>query len=310
MFLDHLGHEEGLARQTVSAYLSNVKHHYTTELSLFGPPSSVWGPKGSRHPLITLTLNAIPRHERPPRMFLSHKWIKDGFDHCWSTTEYVAIAFLYGWILRVGEGCKPLESHIITWSMVTFYVSDLDGERSVLPMADLRTRPCDMVEVHLHSRKCQEEARRLPGRINTCHLADPSKGTTTWCGLCMPTLLQGWAIDNNIDRLSSATVDKRPVLAIPGTNQVVSPSMISKALRRNAHRRGEDEKSVVPHCLRHTPITQLANSSVADNPPLLLLATGHKSVESTDPYINPGHYMAERISAELQDPFPATRARK
>ena len=57
-------------------------------------------------------------------------------------------------------------------------------------------------------------------------------------------------------------------------------------------------------------ITQLANSSVADNPSLLLLATGHKSMESTDPYIDPGYYMAEKISEKIQDPFPAMRARK
>jgi hypothetical protein len=255
-----------------------------------------------------MTLKAIPIHDRPIRKFLSHEWIEDGFRNCWNTAEYVAIAFLYGWILRVGEGCKPLEQHIITWSMVTFYLCDLYGDRTVMPMTALRTSPCDMVELNLHSRKYQEVARRIPGRVNTCHLPDPAKGTTTWCGLCMATLLQGWAIDNNIDMMLPTTLAQRPVLAMPNSDTVVSADTVSRALRRNARRRGENEQEVVPHCLRHTPITQLANSSVANNPSLLLLATGHKSMESTDPYVDPGRYMAKEISAQLQDPCHNNKA--
>ena len=296
---DVMGHEHCLSRDTVDSYLSHVKHFYLTDLSLPQPPSRAWGAKGERHPLLRQTIQAIPEAIHKPQIFLTSKWIKHGFEHCWSETEYVAIAFLYGWILRAGEGCKPLEDHILTWSMVKFYVVDEEGSEMTLPFSKLTEHICDMVRIFPESRKYQSHSRPLPGRVNKTHLKNPAAGTTTWCNLCMPTLLQGWAIRNKIHTMSRLELLHRPILTDPITQKVVTASQVSTALRRNARALHEDESAVIPRCLRRTPITQLANSNLVQSPSLLLLATGHKDLRSTAPYIDPGYYMAEKVTNAL-----------
>jgi hypothetical protein len=294
--LDALGHDQGLSRGTVSDYLTSTKHHYTVDRQFVdGTPASVWGSKGHNHPLVTMMLKSIPVRHRAIKRLLSPAWIKDGFDRCWNPLEYVAIAFLLGWILRVGEGCDMTSAHHITWSMVHFSIqtNDVWGP---LPMTQLRTRPCDMVELKQQSRKYQEEPRLMPGRINMCHLDDPSLGATTWCHLCMPTLLQGWAIMNDVDHLSATQLASRPVLAPPGSDRAITRSEVSAALRRLARLRHEDEDTVTPHCLRKTGITLLANSSAIENMDRFLRTVGHHHIQSSEPYIVPDHSAAAAVS--------------
>ena len=298
--IDHLGNERGLARATVSNYFSGAKYHYLLAHSLDNtPPPAAWGGPGVHHRLVTMALKAIPERKRPVRMILSAAWIEDGFRNCWTTTEYVSIAFLYGWVLRGGEGCDFLQGHIITWSMIAFYVWK-NEQLHEMPMTDLRTTPCDQMDLHQDSRKYQHGPRLMPGRVNTCHLADPARGALDWCHLCMPTIMQGWAILNNIDHMSQAERERRPVLAQPGREDVLSVEAVSQALKANARRRGEPETSVSSHCLRATGITMLANSAVADNPTMFLRAVGHKSMQSSEPYVRPSPFMAQAVTEALQ----------
>ena len=303
LVLDVLGHEQGLSRNTVADYLTSAKHHYLLAQSLSDPRPSAWGSHGQHHPIVSTALKAIPVHHREPRQLLTIAWIKDGFERSWTTPEYVAIAFLHGWLLRVGEGCKYLEKHIITWSMITFSIY-INGELHELPMSRLRTTPCDQMDLHQASRKYQEGPRLMPGRVNTCHLADPATGAHVWCHLCMPTIMQAWAIINDIDLMSVEDRQSRPVLAQPGTDWVISATDVSKALKRHALRRGESEASVSPHCLRTMGLTQLANSEVAQNPPMFLRAVGHKSMEASEPYVRPSPYMATAVTSALCPPSP------
>jgi hypothetical protein len=242
-----------------------------------------------------MMLKSIPSRHREVKRLFSLNWIKDGFENCWNTVEYVAIAFLLGWVLRVGEGCDMTSKHQITWSMIHFSIQT-DNVWGPLPMTQLRTQPCDMVELKQHSRKYQEEPRLMPGRVNMCHLADPSLGAITWCHLCMPTLLQGWAIMNDVDHLSATQLASRPVLAPPGSDHAITRLAVSDALRRLARLRNEDESTVTPHCLRKTGITLLANSSVIENPDCFLRAVGHHHLESSEPYIVPDATAAAAVS--------------
>ena len=297
MVIHTLGQDEGLSRGTVSDYLTSAKHFYTETISLFTPVSAAWGTKGVHHPHVTLALRAVPDKHRLPRMLLSPAWIQDGFRHCWTTWEYVAIALMYGWLLRVGEACPQLyQHHTMTWEMVTFY----DDNDQPLPMRALRTQPCDLVGLQLASRKHQEHARLMPGRTSNHIIQDPRHGATSWCNLCMATILQGWAILNNIDRMTPVQLAQRPVLAKPGSDSTPARLDISNALKRNARRRGEDPARVAPHCLRQSPISWLANSPLIYNQPAFLRATGHKSMDSSTPYIVPGRYMAAAVTEALQ----------
>lgn len=306
--IDTLGHEEGLSRGTVSEYLTSAKHHYTVDSGLVGASvSSAWGILGHNHPLVTLMLKSIPVRHRPVKQLLTHDWIKDGFTRCWTTTEYVAIAFLLGWLLRVGEGCNQFDRHTITWSMIRFSIS-VNGQWVPLPMTQLRTTPCDMVELCQSSRKYQEEPRLMPGRLNTCYLDDPSVGTTTWCHLCMPTLLQGWAISNAIDQMSDEILATRPVLAPPGSDRAITRKEVSDALRRLARLRHDNEATVVPHCLRMTGITELANSDVIENEDRYLRTVGHHYIKSSEPYIIPCPVAAAAVTAAQQPQYTPPHA--
>ena len=303
LVVDYMGHEKGLARSTVTTYLSNIKHHYTSSILMPQPPSPAWGAPKSRPALLTLAVKSVPEHKRVVPRFLTKDWIHYGFLNCWTTFEYVAIAFLYGWMLRVGEGTNLIQDHIVTWSMVTFYEFNKDDDIVIQPLSTLSSRPCYMVMIAPHSRKKQDKCRPIPGRVNFTHLADPATGIYQWCNLCICTLLQGWAIRCGIWKYTTAALEALPVLAAPGSGQVISAAQISQALKRNASLRGERTDDIVPKCLRRTPITQLANSSYASDALLMSLATGHKDPRSTQVYIEPGEYMAQEVTDALDAPY-------
>jgi integrase len=141
----------------------------------------------------------------------------------------------------------------------------------------------------------------MPGRINMTHLTSPAEGLDTWCELCMPTILQAWAIKNNVDRLSPEARKSRPVFAPPGSTVPLSRVRLSNALRRNAARRHEDVNTIMPHCLRKTGITWLANSEVANHPNILLRAVGHKQISSAEPYVTPDVRMARLATQAMHN---------
>jgi hypothetical protein len=301
VILHQLGHVDGRTRGTVSNYYSSAKHYYTVTRAHLCSVSPIWGAKKEMHPRITLMLLSIP--SSPPRIkFLpTPEWVRDGFMRgCWSPQAYVTIAFLMGWILRVGEGCDTESIHLLTWSAVTFKIQNADSTWHVLPWSALRTTACDLVELLPASRKYQDSPRPMPGRVNTCHLSDPSHGTQVWTDMCMATLLQGWALDNHLDTMPASTRDIRPILAAPDTNIVLTRDQVSDALRTLARLRGEDPINIFPHCLRTTGISTMANSGAARDTDLYLRTVGHHSGRSSDPYVYPDEHSANAVTDILQ----------
>ena len=295
LVINTLGHDEGLARATVSQYLSSAKFHYVNIEGVVHGASSVWGDSDKRHPLVKMAVKAIPERLRTPKMLLPLEWFEAGFHNCWTTAEFVAISFILGWLLRVGEACNVQEAHIITWSMLRFYA--YRGRKlQLMCMSDLSVIPCDLLELHQESRKHQEHARPMPGRINASRLTDPSRGLSQWCNLCIPTIMQAWAIQCRIHTFTPQELTSTPVLTLPGCSTTISRKDVAEALRRHARARGEDPAAVVPHCLRMTGITALANSEAAHNNTAYLRAVGHKSIEASAPYVRPGPNMARLIT--------------
>mmetsp|Transcript_24224 Transcript_24224/g.45066 ORF Transcript_24224/g.45066 Transcript_24224/m.45066 type:complete len:97 (-) Transcript_24224:905-1195(-) len=58
LVVDYWGYTKGLARSTVSQYISSTKTHYIQQ-EVFGlKPAAVWQEKGKHHPLLSAALNA------------------------------------------------------------------------------------------------------------------------------------------------------------------------------------------------------------------------------------------------------------
>ena len=299
MVLNHWGHIEELDRHTVSNYLSSAKQYYTEQLALTHTASPVWGAKGHSQMLVSQMLKSIPYRPRTPKQLIDIDWIKDGFQRCWTTHEYVAIAFMLGWMLRTAEVCNTSwNGHLLTWSAITFKICR-NKKWSILPMHLLPTIPCDLVELLPPTRKYQTTPRKMPGRVNTCHLKKPAQGTTTWCNLCMPTIIQGWALQNNIHNLTVEQRAHRPFLAAPGSNVAIQDDHFRGALRRLALLRHEDPKAVVPHCLRRSGINALANSEFIGQYHAYLAAVGHHSLKASEAYQEPSPFMAQSCTANM-----------
>ena len=263
LILYELGHVKNLDRNTCSQYLTDAKMEAMALQDLTSQTvSPAWGIKGKHHPVISRTLASIPKKSPKTHGIVTKEWIKFGFFNTWTVTEYVAIAFIFSWMLRIGEAALPQEEHIITWSMVVFYFISSSNEMVPMTMQQVMTIPCHMVTLHLHSRKKQPQARHLPGRVNFARLTDPSQGCSTWCDICIATILQGWAVQNRIDQFSDSELQFRPLLFSPDMNKCITPDEISDALHRNAVKQGQDPTLFTPTDLRPTSITKLAHSDI------------------------------------------------
>ena len=212
LVVDYWGYTKGLARNTVSQYISSTKTHYTQQEVFGHKPAAVWQEKGKHHPLLSAALKGIPPKHRQETMKVDADWFKDGFLHSWSTLEYVAVTFIYSWMLRICEATLKAETaHTVMWSMVKFKIKIPNGGMQEMQGRELRTTPCDMVELDMDTRKHQEQAREMPGRMNMRHIPDPSQGATTWQGMCQATMLQGWALMRPGQEISGMESDQTSV---------------------------------------------------------------------------------------------------
>ena len=303
--MEHWQEQLKLSRSTIAQYLSAAKMHHTDIMPLEGHPvSPVWQAKGNIHPLFSQRLNCIPLQPKQQHQVIDRDWLRTGFLHTWTTAERFAILFMYNWGLRIGEVVQSTEIlHLLHWDMVKFWVipSDNSGRMVRLPMDELHTRPCDMVELCPRSRKWQPTAREMPGRMNRAKIPSPPEGLYEWHDLCAATLLQGWACHNHIDKLSEKQRQDRPVLCIPGENKMLTSSAISQALRRHQKKCPERTGKLTPHTLRHANITVLVNSEeVATKDSTLLAATGHANITSTKPYAHPNQGMTNSVTTAFE----------
>jgi hypothetical protein len=300
LVVDHWGYTEGLSRNTVSQYLSSAKTHFIQDRAVIEEPSPVWGVKGVLHPLVSAAIKGVPQKRPTAKMQVDTQWFKDGFENCWMRAEFVAIAFIHGWMLRISEATETESAHTIKWSMVHFKVQTTEGFR---PLAgqELRRRSCDMVELAPETRKHQEVAREMPGRMNTRHIQDPSQGASTWQDMCQATILQGWALTCGLDTMPQEEQERRPVLMQPGNARIpITPLHVSNALKRQARRHPEREGKMTAHVLRHNGITQIANAAKPLPSATLLAASGHASMKSAKTYIHPGEAMARQVTEAMK----------
>mmetsp|Transcript_24223 Transcript_24223/g.45056 ORF Transcript_24223/g.45056 Transcript_24223/m.45056 type:complete len:230 (-) Transcript_24223:184-873(-) len=223
--------------------------------------------------------------------------------HSWSTMEYVAVTFIYSWMLRIGEATLKAETaHTVMWSMVRFKIKIPRGGMREMQGRELRTTPCDMVELHMDTRKHQELAREMPGRTNMRRIEDPSQGATTWQGMCQATMLQGWALLCDLDKKSPEWKAARPVLAHPGEAlKPMTPYDVNNALQRQVRRDPERSGRMSAHVLRHNGITAVANSKTPVPEAALLALTGHTDLKTTKGYIHPGPEMARQSTLALTE---------
>ena len=84
-------------------------------------PSPAWKEKGVLHPLISTAIQGIPNNKPKTKMEVDSDWFKDGFTNTWTTAEYFAVTWIYGWMLRICEATEQANTnHTITWAMVKF----------------------------------------------------------------------------------------------------------------------------------------------------------------------------------------------
>ena len=266
-------------------------------------PSPAWREKGVLHPLVSVAIQGIPNNKPKTKMEVDTDWFQDGFEHTWTPAEYFAVTWIYGWMLRISEATEQANTnHTITWAMVKFKKQIPRGGMTMLTPNELRSRPCDMVELDPESRKHQEFARDIPGRMNTRHIQNPAQGVTTWQNMCQATLLQGWALMCNVDKMSLEEKAARPVLTYPGSEaKRITPLDVTNALQKQIRRTPDKQGRMTAHVLRHNGITHLANSKRSVSDQTMMATTGHASAKALATYIKTGKGMAEQTTQAMME---------
>jgi hypothetical protein len=112
--------------------------------------------------------------------------------------------------------------------------------------------------------------------------------------LCAVTLLQAWFI-------ALVSLGELPTLAQPVMQRVVGCLVDSceviECLRHVASRHGVERKNVVIHCLKHGSLSALGQAGA--NAIDIATAGGHKTIESSVPYLHPDEEQGRRNSKML-----------
>ena len=172
------------------------------------------------------------------------------------------------------------------------------GDITVMPRVEVRHKACDLVRIKPNSRKHQAagKVREQPGRVNFTHLADPSTGLTAWTG-DMATVVQAHYISSQAFRYSDDQLKALPMLTML-SGKVLSAEKLNKTLKAMATMYGMDPDSVCLHGLRTGRCTEIANGTVLNNPMAVIAMTGHKSLESMEPYVRMGLGAANQVTEE------------
>ena len=300
-YIDWLAFQQNLDKASVAQVYSNTKLYCLEKmLELMNTTEpGPWYPKKVHHPLISLALKHLPKKETVPRFAIPKHWIRAGFE-LWDRDVFVSIFVMHGWLAR---RCEFLQTatvqHQVTWGMLEFcYVHEATSVITVMPREDILTHACDLVRIKPKSRKHQAEGevREQPGRVNFTHLADPANGLIDWTG-DMATVVQAHYISSQAFKLTAEQLKHQPLLTMLN-GKVLSAEKLTKKLKEMAVLYGVDPETVSLHGLRIGRCTEIANGTLLTNPMAVIAVTGHKSLESMEPYVRMGLGAAEQATNE------------
>jgi hypothetical protein len=299
-WINHLTVDKGLVRSTVSTYVTGAKQL----LSLHLVQSAALGPeKGARHEVINLAVLTVPASDHT-RVAYRPEWILEG-RLLWPSHVFVAVASMYTLALRQGEfignyGGAPTE-HLLKWSNIRFLKAraEPEGGFSEMGYEELHRQCADGVVVKFTSRKYQSRGvvRDVPLRVRlSSNIGNPNIvlwDPTVDIELCAVTLLQFWLINCG---MKVGEESSRPVMQLPDGSLLGSKTVI-ESLRLVTRNHGVQDGDVVIHSLKHGALTTLgeAGCSVVD----IAMTGGHKSIESSQPYLHPGEAQGTRVSQIL-----------
>ena len=286
-WVDHMAVDEGKPASTVDSYITGAKAELLLEL-VISPALGIRG--DARHVWIQRAVASVAKSIKSRVAFRS-EWIREG-RRFWTVPVYVAVVLIYMAALRSGEllgnysGGKG--EHLLCWENVEFQVADGGGVRS-LSTDELTWISADIVQLSFDSRKWQDSGRVRPVPPITRLFAKPQNGNPLVdlydlgedVGLCAVTLLQSWFL---MLMARGPVLAKQPVMRCDD-GKLLGSRVVIESMRSISSRHGADPKDVVIHSLKHGALSALggAGASAVD----IAMAGGHKTIESSVPYLHP-----------------------
>jgi hypothetical protein len=133
----------------------------------------------------------------------------------------------------------------------------------------------------------------------------PGRGLGEDVGLCVVTILQAWFIYSGVREGDVAT---RPIMQLPRNGRLLSSTDVISCLRGVSERHGVARECVVIHSLKHGALTALGAQGATEVD--IALVGGHKTIESSRPYLHPSDKQGERVSSLLGVPVTEVFPRK
>lgn len=298
-WIDHMAIDQGKPASTVGSYVTGAKQQLLMQLVISealgraGEPRHAW----VRHAVASVAASDATRVIFPP------EWIMEGRSY-WPVPVYVAVVFTYMAALRSGELLANYSGgrgeHLLFWENLQFVRVNPDGSRRTLARGELSLAGADALQLQFDSRKMQErgQVRALPPITRLFEPPDnnPRVDLTDMgveVGLCAVTLLQAWFL-----WLSDGgpVCEKQPVMQ-NRNGELLGSRLVITSIRRISTAHGVNPKDVVIHSLKHSALTALgeAGASAVD----IAMAGGHKTIESSVPYLHPGLAQGRRNSEAL-----------
>jgi hypothetical protein len=300
-WINHLVVDVGVCRSTVSTYLTGVKQQLFMRLV----ESEALGEDGKRHRIVRSAVNSVRCSDRN-RVPYRAEWIREG-RRVWPFHVFIAIGSIFLLALRQGEfignyGGAPTK-HLLFWTNIRFLKKF--GVEDFIEMmdAEVLTLCADGVTVNFNSRKFQSRGivREIPMPTRLSYPADGNpridvSDPDQEIDLCAVTLLQTWFIQCALVGIPLQDIPGQPVMQLEDGSLLGSRTVI-ESLRMISDRHGIPKSEVVIHSLKHGSLTALgeAGCSAVD----IAMVGGHKSIESSQPYLHPGRAQGERVSQVL-----------
>jgi len=298
-WIDHMAVDNGMSASTVDTYISGAKAILLEQLVI----SDALGRRGeARHVWIQQALRSVAASDRTRTPFRS-EWILEG-RRFWPVPVYVAVVVIYMAALRGGEWIGNYSGgrgeHLLCWQNCEFLMINGMGVRP-LTRSELSTVYADALQITFHSRKWQNrgQVRPIPPIIRL--FAKPPNGNPAIdlndmgvdVGLCAVTLLQSWFL---MLRVQGAVDEQQPVMMC-ADGKLLGSRVVIENMRAISSRHGADPKDVVVHSLKHAALSALgrAGASSVD----IAAAGGHKTIESSVPYLHPDADQGRRNSEIL-----------
>jgi hypothetical protein len=299
-WIDHLEVDKGHPASTVDSYLTGVKQQLGERAVI---SEALGKAREPRHPMVANALRSVAERAAT-RVPYSAEWIREGRSD-WTVPVYVAVVTIFMASLRAGELISDHNGkkvkHLLLWENLTFLKADeLHGNRA-MGREEIGLVCADLVQIKFVSRKFQNrgKVRVIPPLIRLFYPVSGHPDVNLYdlsvkVELCAVTLLQSWFI-------ALVSLGELPTLAQPVMQGVaghlVDSCEVIECLRRVASRHGVEGKNVVIHSLKHGSLSALgqAGANVVD----IATAGGHKTIESSVPYLHPDEEQGRRNSETL-----------